>query len=128
VDDATTKHVSVKDLVLENINNTSILLGLLKNAKVTSTPGIISLIVNRSRAMSVLDTICQRRNLHTGYANKDVPLAVLRSPSRISMKTLRRFIHVRYVSKMELHRLSLDRSSIRNEVADEITKYLNSLG
>lgn len=122
-----TPEASVKDLVLDNINNTSILLGLLKNAKVVSTPGIVAMIVNRSRAMNVIDTICNQRRLHSGFANKDVPLALLRCPMRVPVKTLRRFISVRYVSKIDLRRMAVDRSAVRNEVADEIERYLKTL-
>lgn len=121
------QEVSVKDLVMDNINNTSVLLGLLKNQKVTSTPGIIALIVSRARNMRVLDVICNTRSLHSGHANKDVPLSVLKSPMNIPIKTLRKFVSVRYVSKIELKRLEVDRSAVRREVADEIRAYLKSL-
>ena len=118
---------TVKDLVMDNMNNTSILLGLLKNAKVVNTPGIVSLIVMRSRSMAVMEKICQLRPLHTGFANKDVPLTILKSPMRIPLQTLRRFVNVRFVSKMDLKRLSVDRSGVRKEVVDEAIRYLNSL-
>jgi hypothetical protein len=118
---------SVKDLVLDSINNVSILAGLLKNSKVVSTPGMVELIIMRSRAMVILETICQQRHLHSGYANKGVPVALLRSPMRIPIKTLRKFINVRFVNKLELKRISLDSSSVRREVADEVVAYLKSL-
>ena len=124
-DEAT--QASVKDLVAANLNNTSVLLGLLKNQKVINTPGVVAMVVQRSRNMRVLDVICHSRNLHSGFANKDVPLAVLRSPMNIPIKVLRRFISVRYVSKVELKRLAVDRTSVRREVATEIQAFLKSL-
>ncbi len=118
---------SVKDLVLANLNKTSVLLGLLKNAKVVNTPGVVAMVAQRTRNLRVLDIISQTRKLHSGFANKDVPLALLRSPANIPIKTLRKFINVRYVSKIDLRRLAKDRSAIRREVADEIEAYLLSL-
>ena len=118
---------TVKDLVMANLNNTSVLLGLLKNQKVVNTPGVVALVVSRSRNMRVLDTVCTMRNLHSGFANKDVPIALLRSPMNIPIKVLRKFVNVRYVSKVELRRLGKDRSAIRREVAEEVDAYLRSL-
>lgn len=119
--------VPVKDLVVANINNTSVLLGLLKNAKVVATPGVVALVVARSRNMRVMETICSTRSLHSGHTNKDVPRALLTSAMPIPVKTLRKFINVRHVSKTDLRRLAKDRSSIRREVAEEIEAYLQSL-
>lgn len=119
--------VPVKDLVVANINNTSVLLGLLKNAKVVSTPGVVALVVARSRNMRVLESICTTRALHSGHTNKDVPRALLTSAMPIPVKTLRKFINVRHVSKTDLRRMAKDRSSIRREVAEEIEAYLKSL-
>jgi hypothetical protein len=121
------KRVSAKELVLDNLNNTSVLLGLLKNQKVINTPGLVALVAERVRNQRVLEVICMTRALHTGYANKGVPLALLRSPMNIPIKSLRRFIAARFVSKIELKRLEVDRSSVRREVADEIRTYLRSL-
>jgi hypothetical protein len=118
---------SVKEMVVDNLNNISVLLGLLKNQKVVNTPGIVAMVAQRSRNMRVLDTICGTKKLYTGFANKDVPMAVLRSPMNIPIKTLRKFVSVRFVSKIELRRLEVDRSSVRREVADEIRSYLRSL-
>jgi hypothetical protein len=118
---------TVKEMVVDNLNNVSVLLGLLKNQKVVNTPGIVALIAQRSRNGRVLDTICGTKKLYTGFANKDVPLAVLRSPMNVPIKTLRKFISVRFVSKIELRRLEVDRSAVRREVADEIRSYLRSL-
>lgn len=121
------KQESVKDLVMANINNTSVLLGLLKNQKVVGTPGAVRLVVERARNMRVLDTICTARNLHAGFSNRDVPLALLRSSMPIPVKTLRKFVNVRYVSKVDLRRLAKDKSAVRREVVEEIEAYLDSL-
>jgi hypothetical protein len=118
---------TVKEMVVDNMNNVSVLLGLLKNQKVINTPGIVSMIAQRSRNGRVLDTICGTKKLYTGFANKDVPMAVLRSPMNIPIKALRKFVSVRFVSKVELKRLEVDRSAVRREVADEIRAYLRSL-
>ena len=45
----------------------------------------------------------------------------------VPIKTLRKFVSVRFVSKIELRRLEVDRSSVRREVAEEIRAYLKSL-
>ena len=127
LDDEVAAADSIKDLVLANLNNTSVLLGMLKNQKIISTPGIVSMIVMRCRSMSVVETIAERRNLHSGFANNDVPLSLLKCPMRLSVKTLRRFINVRYVNKVDLRRLAVDRSGVRREVSEEIERYLKSL-
>ena len=54
-------------------------------------------------------------------------LACLRSPVNVSVKVLRKFCHVKYVSKVDLKRLAADRTGIRKEVAREIEKYLEAL-
>jgi hypothetical protein len=118
---------SPKELVLDNLANTSVLLGLLKNHKVINTPGLVGLVAARARNMRVLEVICLTKNLHSGFANKDVPLALLKSPMNIPIKSLRRFIGARYVNKIDLKRLEVDRSSVRREVAEEIRAYLKSL-
>ncbi len=121
------KLLSPNELVLDNLANTSVLLGLLKNHKVINTPGLVALVATRARNMRVLEVICRTKNLHSGHANKEVPLALLKSPMNIPIKSLRRFIGARYINKIELKRLELDRSSVRREVADEIRAYLKSL-
>lgn len=120
-------HEDVKEMVAANINKISILNGLLRNPKVVSTPGVIMLVVQRCRNLQILSLICDDRKLHTGIANRDVPLAVLRSPMRIPVKTLRKFINVRFVSKVELRRMAMDRNTLRREVCEEIELYLKSL-
>jgi len=117
----------LKKLVLDNIMSTSVLLEYLRDAKVTSIPGLVEEIVNRSRNPQILDTIINDRRLHSGFANKGVPLACLRSPVNISIKQLRKFMHVKYVSKIDLKRLANDRTGVRKEVGREVERYLQSL-
>lgn len=116
-----------KQLVLSNIGTTSVLLEFLRDAKMTSIPGLVEEIVNRTRNPQVLEVIASTRTLSTGFANRNVPLALLRSPVNVSVRTLRRFIHVKYISKLELKRLAQDKSGLRKEVHREIEKYLASL-
>jgi hypothetical protein len=117
----------LRKLVLDNIMSTSVLLEFLRDPKVSSIPGLVADVVDRTRNPQVLEVIIANRTLHTGFANKAVPLACLRSPVNVSLKSLRRFIHVKYVSKVDLKRLANDRTGIRREVGQEIEKYLQSL-
>ena len=118
---------ALKHLVLTNIQSVSVLLGFLRNPKVTSIPGLVEDVVNRTRNPQIIATIANDRVLHTGFANKGVAVACLRSPINVSIKTLRKFCHVKYVSKIELKRMANDRTGIRKEVAREIQKYLEAL-
>ncbi len=118
---------NVKDLIMANINNTSILLGLLRNPKVVNKPGIVTFIASSCRLPAVLEYIATTKKLHSGFANKDVPLAIVRSPVRLPVKLVRRFIHVKYIRGVELRRLARDKSGLRREIYDEIQDYLSSL-
>jgi hypothetical protein len=119
--------VAIRKHVLDNIMSTSVLLEFLRDPKISSIPGLVAEVVNRTRNPQVLEVIINNRSLHTGFANKAVPLACLRSPVNVPLKSLRRFIHVKYVSKVDLKRLANDRTGIRREVGQEITRYLESL-
>jgi hypothetical protein len=81
----------------------------------------------QSRSLRVLDKICRTSSLHTGPANKNVPMLLLMNPSRIPMTHLRRFISVRFVSKVDLRHLSRNPAGLRSEVLHEIEKYLVTL-
>ncbi|MBK8165914.1 MAG: hypothetical protein IPK64_08110 [bacterium] len=117
----------MRKLVLDNIMSTSVLLEFLRDPKVTSIPGLVAEVVNRTRNPQVIEIVIGNRALHTGFANKAVPLACLRSPVNVPAKALRKFIHVKYVSKVDLKRLANDRTGIRREIGAEIVKYLDSL-
>lgn len=117
----------IKKMVLDSITSVSVLIGFLRNPKIVSIPGLVEEVVVRTRAPKIVETICQVRILHTGFANKGVPLACLRSPVNVSVKTLRRFIHVKYVSKVDLKRIAKDKAGVRKEVVREVQKYLETL-
>lgn len=118
---------AMKNLVLTNLQSYSLVLGFLRNPKFTSVPGLVEAVAVRTRNPQVIETIATDRALHTGFANRGVPLACLRSPVNVSVKILRRFIKVKYVSKVDLRRLAQDRAGVRKEVIREIEKYLETL-
>ncbi len=118
----------IKNLVFSNITSTSVLLGFLRNPKVVAVPGLVAAVASRTRNPQIIETIASSRALHTGFANRDVPLICLRSPCNVSPKILRKFIHVKFVSKVDLRRMAADRSGIRKEVVREIELYLDLLG
>jgi hypothetical protein len=117
----------LKNLVMTNIQAISVLLGFLRNPKVVAIPGLVEEVVNRTRNPKVIETVAQVRLLHTGFANRGVPLACLRSPVNVPINVLRKFIHVKFVSKVDLKRMAVDKAGMRKEVAREIKKYLESL-
>ncbi len=117
----------LKHLVLTNIQSVSVLLGFLRSPKIVAIPGLVEEVVNRTRNPKVIETIAMVRILHTGFANRGVPLACLRSPVNIPINVLRKFMHVKYVSKVDLKRLALDKSGIRKEVGRGVKKYLEAL-
>jgi hypothetical protein len=117
----------LKRLVLANLDNVSVTLGFLQNARVIAIPGLVASIATRCRSLRVLDVIATDRRLHSGFANKEVPRALLLTPCNIPVKTLVKFIHVKYVSKVDLQRMAKDKTGMRREVIKEIERYLASL-
>jgi hypothetical protein len=126
-EDAELTAAAKKNLVLTNLQSCSLVLGFLRNPKFTSVPGLVEAVAMRTRNPQVIETIATDRALHTGFANRGVPLACLRSPVNVPITVLRRFIKVKYVSKVDLRRLALDRAGVRKEVVREIEKYLETL-
>ena len=122
------KDLSYKSLVMSYMDNDSFLAELLNNPKATGKPGVVALIALRCRSSRVLSIIANRRDLYTGFANKQVPYNLLVNPVRVSVSNLRKFIHVRYIDRVTLQRLSTRGSAAREEVRREISRYLNSLG
>ncbi len=118
---------AMKNLVLTNIQSTSLVLGFLRNPKFVAIPGLVEAVATRTRNPRVIEVIAVDRTLHTGFANRGVPLACLRSPVNVSVKILRKFIHVKYISKVDLKRMAQDRAGMRKEVIREIEKYLEAL-
>lgn len=111
-----------KGLVLSNITRETLLVALLNNPKVTRVPGLVEAIVVNCRSSQVLSVIAQKRELHTGHQNKGVPAALLRSRVKIPMTVLRRFIHLRFVTRPELKDIAL--RAARSEVAKEVAEYI----
>lgn len=122
------KDLSYKSLVMSYMDNDSFLAELLNNPKAVGKPGIVALIALRCRSSRVLSIIANRRDLYTGFANKQVPYNLIVNPVKVSVSSLRKFIHVRYIDRVTLQRLSTRGSAAREEVRREITRYLGSLG
>jgi len=118
---------TVKQLVMANLGCVSILLGFLRNPKIIAIPGLVADVARRSRSTRVIEVIATDRALHSGFANKDVPRALLESPVNVPVKSLRKFIHVKYVSRTDLKRMAMDKARLRKEVIGEIHAYLESL-
>jgi hypothetical protein len=117
----------VWQLVLSSLESENVLLGLLRNPRVVSTPGMVGSIVLRCRSARVLELIAQDRRLYSGFANRDVPLALLNNPCNVPLRVLRKFIHVKYVSRVDLQKLLVNQTALRKEVVVEIERYLESL-
>jgi len=118
---------TIKNLVLGAATSESVLLGFLRNPQIVGIPGLVEAVVARVRSPRILEIIAQDRSLHAGFANRGVPLALLRSPVNVSIKAIRKFVHAKYVSKVELRRLLKDKAGIRREVIREIGDYLRTL-
>jgi len=119
--------VSYRTLVVTYMDNDNFIVELMNNPRVLAQPGIMSLIAQRSRSMSVLTTIANRRDLYSGFANKEVPINLLQNPARVPLSSLRKFIHVRFIDKTALARFAGKGNQMRDEVRREIQKYLASL-
>ncbi len=119
--------LTLKELVRMQMTNEAFVLGVLENPKATSMPGLVPMLAAQSRSLRILDRIMRDRSLYTGPSNKDVPRLLLTSPARIPVNSLKRFIHVRFVSKMDLERMVRHGADVRLEVRREIERYLASL-
>ena len=119
--------LSLKDLVRSQLQNDAFILGILENGRATSLAGVVETVASQSRSLRVLDKICRTPSLHTGPANKNVPMVLLMNPSRIPLSYLRRFISVRFVSKVDLRHLARNSAGLRSEVLREIEQYLDTL-
>jgi hypothetical protein len=118
---------SYRTLVMTYIDNDNFIFELLNNPRVLAQPGVIALISMRSRSMRILSVVANRRDLYTGFANKEVPLNLLQNPAKVPVSSLRKFIHVRFIDKATLARLAGKGSNIRDEVRREIQRYLGNL-
>jgi len=114
-----------KGLVLSNITRETLILSLLDNPKCSRVAGLVEVVVVNCRSSQILCHIAQKRELHTGHQNKGVPAALLRSRMKIPMTLLRRFIHLRFVTRAELKDIAI--RAPRPEVQAETTAYLASI-
>jgi len=121
------KSVDLRRLVLSNIQNEHMICGLLQTPRVSSLPGLVEQIALRTRSLKVLLEIANRRELHTGAANSAVPRALLWHPSGIPVSALRKFVHVRFVDRVELTAISTRNSRARPEVRQLAANYLATL-
>jgi hypothetical protein len=121
------RELDLRQAVANNIQNEHVLCGLLGLPRVASLPGLIETVVIRSRSIKVLLEIANRRELHTGAANRNVPRALLWHPTAVPVSALRKFVHVRFVERGELMALATRGSRARPEVRQMAAAYLDSL-
>ncbi|MDB5104202.1 MAG: hypothetical protein JWP91_1891 [Fibrobacteres bacterium] len=118
--------LDIKAVITQNITRDSILEALLTNPKVFQKPGLVAFIAATSRSIGLLSKIAKTRALHSGFANRDVPLALLQSPCNIPVSLLKPFINVRNVPLFDLKHLARAKAGIRRQVKDEAELYLKS--
>lgn len=118
--------LDMKAVVSQNITRDSVLEALLNNPKVNQRPGLVAFVAATSRSVSLLSKIAKSRQLHTGFANRDVPLELLRSPCNIPVTLLRPFVNVKYVALIDIRNLARAKAGIRRVVKDEAEAYLKS--
>lgn len=114
-----------KGLVLSNITRDTLITSFLANHKCVRVPGMVECVVVNTRSLQILSLIATKRDLYTGHQNKGVPAALLRSRCKIPMNLLRRFIHIRFVSRAELKDLAV--RAPRADVQKEIEFYLATI-
>lgn len=119
--------VSMRELIQRQLSNDAFLVGILENTRVTSLPGIVPMIAMHARSIRVIDKILSSRHLITGPANKDVARIILMNPTRVPVQSLKPIINVRFVSRVDLDRMSRPTSEVRPEVRTEIANYLRIL-
>jgi hypothetical protein len=119
--------VSVRELIQRQLSNDAFIVGILENTRITSLPGIVPMIAMHARSIRVIDKILNSRNLITGPANKDVARLILMNPTRVPVQSLKPIINVRFVSRVDLERMSRPTSEVRPEVRTEIANYLRIL-
>ncbi len=119
--------VDMRTLINQNISRDSVLEGLLNNPKVNQAPGIVAHVVAVCRSVPVLTTIAKSKHLYSGFANRDVPLALLNNPCNIPMSVLRPLISTKYIGRLDLKNLSRNRAGVRREIQTEVENYLRSV-
>ena len=115
--------LSLEQLVRSQMHNDAFLLGIFENPQAMAKSSIVPLIATHSRSVRVLGKILRTRALHTGPF-KDVPRLLLMNPARVPVAGLRKFINVRFVSRVDLQRMGMRTADVRPEVKSEIQAYL----
>jgi hypothetical protein len=118
--------LDIKAVITQNITRDGVLEAFLNNPKLFQKPGLVAFIAQTCRSVGVLSKIAKSRALHTGFANRDVPLALLQSPCNIPISLLRPFFSVKYVSLIDLKNLARAKAGIRRAVKEESETYLKS--
>lgn len=120
--------IDMKSVIAQNITRDSVIEALLNNPKLQQAAGLVAFIAENSRSVPILSKIAKNRALHTGYANREVPLALLRSPCTIPISLLRPFINSRNVPMIELKHLARAKTGVRRDVKQEVEHYLLNRG
>lgn len=120
--------LDIKAVVAQNITRDSVIEALLNNPKVFQKPGLVCFIAQTSRSIGLLSRIAKSRELTSGFANRDVPLALLHSPCNIPLSLLKQFINTRNVPLVDLKHLARAKAGIRREVKQEAETYLRARG
>lgn len=89
---------------------------ILNNPKWCSRNGTVAIIARASRSLKILLRIARERRLHSGAANRGVPLALLENPTGIPVSALRPFFGARYISHHELSALARGTGGVRQEI------------
>lgn len=116
--------LDVKTLIAQNITRDGVIEALLSNAKIYGTPGLIAYIVQMCRSAVILSKIAKSRTLHSGFANRDVPLELLKSPCNIPVNLIRPFVSTKYVGMVDLRHLVKMRGGLRREVRMMVEEFL----
>jgi hypothetical protein len=117
--------IDFKAVLAQNITRDGVLEALLNNPKVNQKPGMVGYVALMARSPGILSMIAKNRNLHTGFANKDVPFSLLQNPSNVPLNLVRPFINTRWVTLLDLKQISRNRLG-RPDVRREIDAYLFS--
>ncbi len=120
--------LDMKAVITQNITRDSILEGLLSNPKVFQRPGLVAFIAATSRSVAILSKIAKSRELTSGFANREVPLALLQSPCNVPVSLLRPLINVRNVPLIDIKQLARSKAGVRREIIAECEAYLKSRG
>jgi hypothetical protein len=118
--------LDIKAIITQNITRDGVLEAFLNNPKVFQKPGLVAFIVNTCRSVGVLSKIAKQRQLHTGFANRDVPMAILQSPCNIPINLVRPFVNVKYVALIDIKNLAKAKAGIRRAIKDEAEAYLKA--